>query len=162
MMGGGAIIAATNMMRKRREEEQRTLRAGHTTIYKEKETKSDITISIGEEDIEMSFNVNKDFDWVRAAWALVKVCEQKGQLDVLLRTLEQENINITKGSLDMPDKEEKMSNTDFDKAELLLEKVKGFIEENDVKSHEDVHRRYTLNRQCSDLVSDLIEIVLEG
>ena len=113
------------------------------------------------ENTKINFDVKSDFDWVRAAWALINVCEQKGKLDTLFRTLENEGMKIAEGSLDMPNKEEKVGNTEFDKAELVLEKVKKFIKENDVKSHDDVHRKYTLNRQCSDLVSDLIEIVLE-
>ena len=159
MMNAAGIIAASNMMRKQNDK-YRESKVHLSPLVSRNET-SEITLSINQETTKISFDVKTEFDWVRAAWALIQICEQKGKLDSLFRTLENEGMKITEGSLGIPKKEGTMGNTEFDKAELLLEKVKKFIEDNGIKSHDDVHRKYTLNRQCSDLVSNLIEIVLE-
>ncbi len=75
-----ATTAASNIIRKRGEEEK----------GKKKKSVSRLTISMDNDKIEIDFDGVKGFDFARAAWAMIKLCENKGQKDALDRILNEE------------------------------------------------------------------------
>lgn len=77
----GAVTAASNMIRKNSKQPKA-----------EKKPASRITITIDDENVQTSFEVINDFDWARAAWALTRICEQRGQAESLARLLKEEHI----------------------------------------------------------------------
>ena len=79
----GAVIAAASIAKRQREEEER----------KKKEKKlptSEITVFCNDEEINVNYFLENDFDLARAAWALFKVCEEKGQKENLMRILKED------------------------------------------------------------------------
>lgn len=75
----GAAAAASLMIRRRNEEEEKK---------KVEVPKSRFIITVDDEKIIVSPNVVNEFDWARAAWAMIKACEEKGQGDNLRKILD--------------------------------------------------------------------------
>lgn len=93
MVPFGAIIAACSTIRKNSES------------YNEKrpftrKPKSSISLVIDDKTVEMNFKVSNDFDWARAAWALIKACEKKGQGENLKKILSDCDYEVISGSLE--------------------------------------------------------------
>lgn len=88
----GAVIAAMNISRNNQKEQGKKKENSKPT--------SRISISVNDDDIEMNFNMANDFDWARAAWALFRACDKKGQKDNLLRLLAEEEAETISGGLD--------------------------------------------------------------
>ena len=42
-----------------------------------------IELQIDDESIKVDFSVVSDFDWARAAWTLINVCKERGQIENL-------------------------------------------------------------------------------
>ena len=61
----GVMIAAASISRRRREKEKQDNKRLAKEILS-----SSFSISVDIETIELKYNVKKDFDWARAAWAL--------------------------------------------------------------------------------------------
>lgn len=76
----GAAVAAASMMRRNQEEVKK----------KPSKPTSEIWISVNDEQTTVDYTVQDDFDFARAAWALFKMCVNKGQEENLLRLLEEE------------------------------------------------------------------------
>ena len=57
---------------------------------RQKYQKSRFIITVDDEKIIVSPNVVNEFDWARAAWAMIKACEEKGQGDNLRKILNSE------------------------------------------------------------------------
>lgn len=76
-------IASANVIIKRNEKEEKKRRE------RERNT-SHLSITIDDENIKIEPNIKREFDWVRAAWALTQVCKQKGQMETLQNLLSQD------------------------------------------------------------------------
>lgn len=76
----GAATAASLMIRRRNEEEEK----------KKKVPTSRFVIKVDDENTVISPDVVNEFDWVRAAWALIRACEEKGLGSVLQKVIEEE------------------------------------------------------------------------
>ena len=99
-----AIIASCNMMRRNNEEAEK--RRKQTTPEKSILTnqnktklgqpsdshKSEIRLNMTTDSLEINYNITDDYDWVRAAWALINICEQKGQITQLQELMSKEMI----------------------------------------------------------------------
>lgn len=80
----GGIAAASLMIRRRNEEEEKKKKK------KNEVPKSRFVITVDDDKIVVSPNVVNEFDWARAAWAMIKACEEKGQGDNLRKILDSE------------------------------------------------------------------------
>lgn len=80
----GAAAAASLMIRRRNEEEEKKKKK------KNEVPKSRFVITVDDDKIVVSPNVVNEFDWARAAWAMIKACEEKGQGDNLRKILDSE------------------------------------------------------------------------
>lgn len=89
MIPFGAAVAACNVIRKRNEKEDKK-------SAKLRKKTSQIELNIDDDNVRLNFNVVQDFDWARAAWAIINVCKEKGQIENLKQI-------ITDNSLDVND-----------------------------------------------------------
>ena len=71
-----SVVSSCKVIRDRDAEIRKTLK-------KSKIPTSSIHLTINDEDIRLNHDVVNDFDWARAAWSLIKVCEEKGQIENL-------------------------------------------------------------------------------
>lgn len=89
----GAVIAACSSMRRNNEKKP--------NIPKEKtKPTSKFNISVNADTTNISFDVKNDFDWARAAWALINACKENGQEENLLKILKDEEMEIISGGFD--------------------------------------------------------------
>lgn len=77
------VIASANVIRKRDEKEEKERQEREKNI-------SHLSISIDDENIKIEPDMKREFDWVRAAWALTQVCKQNGQIEMLQNLLSQD------------------------------------------------------------------------
>lgn len=93
----GAVVSACSMMRRNNEESKKK-------DDTQKLPTSIIELSINKDDIKMNFSIENEDDWARAAWVLINICKEKGQMENLNYMLDTCDANIKDGSLDMPEK----------------------------------------------------------
>lgn len=93
----GAVVSACSMMRRNNEDNKKKDNISMIPT-------STIKLSIDKNDIRMNFSIENEDDWARAAWVLINVCKEKGQMENLNHMLNTCDANIKAGSLDMPEK----------------------------------------------------------
>ena len=74
----GATTAASSIIRRRNEEKEK------------KVPTSRFVIKVDDKNTVISPDVVNEFDWVRAAWALIRACEEKGLGSALQKVIEEE------------------------------------------------------------------------
>ena len=89
-----AIITACNTMRRNNEEaaKRRKQNIDKSILTKKIMPQSEIILKINDESTAIEYNVVNDYDWVRAAWTLINICEQKGQMEQLQKLMSKEMI----------------------------------------------------------------------
>ena len=93
----GAVVSACSMMRRNNEENKKKDKTPTPPT-------STIKLSIDKDNIAMNFSIENEDDWARAAWVLINVCKEKGQMENLNYMLDACDANIKAGSLDTPEK----------------------------------------------------------
>ena len=78
----GAAVAASSMLRKNNETEP--------SQNKNEPPQSKFVIMVNDETTRIHHDVANEFDWARAAWAMIKACKQKGQAENLKKILDEE------------------------------------------------------------------------
>lgn len=82
----GAAVAACSVVNRRNEEEEKK--------RKEKLARQSVfTVTVDDENINIKNHVVDDFDWVRAAYGLIKACQEKGLAGQLAQVLNEEGGN---------------------------------------------------------------------
>lgn len=89
---GGIIAACGRIKRNNEEAEKRNL--------DEEPPKSTIKLNIKDKSIDISFSIQDDFDWARAAWALINACKENGQYDNLQQLLQNQKMQVLKGGFE--------------------------------------------------------------
>lgn len=79
----GGVIAAMNKIT----EDRRKQHDMDTSVKLSIKSETDIRIYMDSEDIRLKYSIDTPHDWARAAWALIKACEDANQTEALKNLL---------------------------------------------------------------------------